>query len=167
MLTLSKLCIYIYTQALCICSYLSIYLSISVHNSLSLFISIFTNPSARAGYDTRSIFKRSLTGLNSVFLLDCSYLSIYLSIYLFISILMDLYSSKYIHLSVCLPVCLSLSLSLYIYIYIYALRRGVLSYCGQFVISSWLTQTRSNGHQPPYFSGGKYLKRIMDFTYRG
>ena len=26
---------------------------------------IFTNPSARAGYDTRSIFKRSLTGLNS------------------------------------------------------------------------------------------------------
>ena len=25
---------------------------------------IFTNPSARAGYDTRSIFKRSLTGLN-------------------------------------------------------------------------------------------------------
>ena len=30
---------------------------------------IFTNPSARAGYDTRSIFKRILTGLNSVFLL--------------------------------------------------------------------------------------------------
>ena len=28
---------------------------------------IFTNPSARAGYDTRSIFKRSLTGLNSAF----------------------------------------------------------------------------------------------------
>ena len=28
---------------------------------------IFTNPSARAGYDTRSIFKRSLTGLNSEF----------------------------------------------------------------------------------------------------
>ena len=27
----------------------------------------FTNPSARAGYDTRSIFKRSLTGLNSEF----------------------------------------------------------------------------------------------------
>ena len=26
---------------------------------------IFTNPSARAGYDTRSIFKWSLTGLNS------------------------------------------------------------------------------------------------------
>ena len=28
---------------------------------------IFTNPSARVGYDTRSIFKRSLTGLNSEF----------------------------------------------------------------------------------------------------
>ena len=28
---------------------------------------IFTNPSARAGYDTRSIFKRSLTGLNLEF----------------------------------------------------------------------------------------------------
>ena len=26
---------------------------------------LFTNPSARAGYDTRSIFKRSLTGFNS------------------------------------------------------------------------------------------------------
>ena len=33
---------------------------------LSLKI-LFTNPSARAGYDTRSIFKRSLTGLNSEF----------------------------------------------------------------------------------------------------
>ena len=28
---------------------------------------MFTNPSARAGYDIRSIFKRSLTGLNSEF----------------------------------------------------------------------------------------------------
>ena len=28
---------------------------------------IFTNPSAWAGYDTRSIFKQSLTGLNSEF----------------------------------------------------------------------------------------------------
>ena len=27
------------------------------------------NPSTQAGYDTRSIFERSLTGLNSVFLL--------------------------------------------------------------------------------------------------
>ena len=31
------------------------------------FLTIFTNSSARAGYDTRSIFKRGLTGLNSVF----------------------------------------------------------------------------------------------------
>ena len=30
-------------------------------------ITIFTNPTAWAGYDTRSIFKRSLTGLNSEF----------------------------------------------------------------------------------------------------
>ena len=30
-----------------------------------LNIIILTNPSTRAGYDTRSIFKRSLTGLNS------------------------------------------------------------------------------------------------------
>ena len=28
---------------------------------------LFSNPSARAGYDTRSIFKRSLTDLNSEF----------------------------------------------------------------------------------------------------
>ena len=28
---------------------------------------LFTNPSARAGYETRSIFKRSLTGFNSEF----------------------------------------------------------------------------------------------------
>ena len=28
---------------------------------------LFTNPPARAGYDTRSIFKRSLTGFNSEF----------------------------------------------------------------------------------------------------
>ena len=36
-------------------------------------IIIFTNPSARAGYDTRSIFKRILTGLNSElsFLTSC------------------------------------------------------------------------------------------------
>ena len=30
-------------------------------------VTIFTNPSAQAGYDTRSILKRSLTGLNSEF----------------------------------------------------------------------------------------------------
>ena len=32
-----------------------------------LWFILFTNPSARAGYDTRSIFKRSLTGLHSEF----------------------------------------------------------------------------------------------------
>ena len=31
------------------------------------FLIILTNPSARTGYDTRSIFKWSLTGLNSEF----------------------------------------------------------------------------------------------------
>ena len=30
-------------------------------------INLFTNPSAQTGYDTRSIFMRSLTGLNSEF----------------------------------------------------------------------------------------------------
>ena len=35
--------------------------------SVTLGFIIFTNPSARAGYDTRSIFKRSLTGLNLAF----------------------------------------------------------------------------------------------------
>ena len=36
-----------------------------VHKRNTLII--LTNPSARAGYDTKSIFKRSLTGLNSEF----------------------------------------------------------------------------------------------------
>ena len=31
------------------------------------YVYIYTNPSARAGYDTRSIFNRSLTGFNSEF----------------------------------------------------------------------------------------------------
>ena len=35
--------------------------------AITLALILFTNPSARAGYDTRSIFKRSLTGLNSEF----------------------------------------------------------------------------------------------------
>ena len=34
---------------------------------LSFSLVLFTNPSARAGYDTRSVFKRSLIGLNSEF----------------------------------------------------------------------------------------------------
>ena len=33
----------------------------------SSFLSYLPNPSARVGYDTRSIFKRSLTDLNSEF----------------------------------------------------------------------------------------------------
>ena len=33
----------------------------------NIWVSILTNPSDRAGYDTKSIFKRSLTGLNSEF----------------------------------------------------------------------------------------------------
>ena len=38
-------------------------------NNLNVFLwlSYLSNPSARAGYDTRSVFKRSLTGLNSEF----------------------------------------------------------------------------------------------------
>ena len=37
-------------------------------SQISIFaLVLFTNPSAWAGYDTRSIFKRSLTGLNSEF----------------------------------------------------------------------------------------------------
>ena len=38
-----------------------------ISDSFKNKIIIFTNPSAWAGYDTRSIFKRSLTGLNSEF----------------------------------------------------------------------------------------------------
>ena len=38
--------------------------------NISDLFTIFTNPSARAGYDTRSIFKRSLAGVNSDFSLS-------------------------------------------------------------------------------------------------
>ena len=44
-----------------------IWLNIMADCLLNLGKVLFTNPSARAGYDTRSIFKRSLTGLNSEF----------------------------------------------------------------------------------------------------
>ena len=49
-----------------------IYISIFIYNQnvyiyIYIYISIFTNTSTRVGYDTRSIFKRSLTGLNSEF----------------------------------------------------------------------------------------------------
>ena len=60
--------VYLYVRSLY--PSLSIYLSILVCSYLtidySMFI-IFTTPSARAGYDTRSIFKRGLTGWNSKF----------------------------------------------------------------------------------------------------
>ena len=39
----------------------------TVMKSNIFFVILFTNSSARAGYDTRSIFKQSLTGLNSEF----------------------------------------------------------------------------------------------------
>ena len=42
--------------------YTYVYLYMYIYMSI-----LFTNPSAQAGYDTRSIFKRSLTGLNSEF----------------------------------------------------------------------------------------------------
>ena len=38
-----------------------------IHTYTHTTIYIFTNPSTQAGYDTRSIFKRSLTELNSEF----------------------------------------------------------------------------------------------------
>ena len=53
--------------------FLSLFLSLSFFLSLSLcasnlfLIYLSTNPSAQTGYDTRSIFKRGLTGLNSEF----------------------------------------------------------------------------------------------------
>ena len=45
-----------------------IYPSIYVMLFTSIYPSMYLpNPSTQAGYDTRSIFKRSLTGLNSEF----------------------------------------------------------------------------------------------------
>ena len=54
----------------CIYIYIYIYVYIlflppcKIRVVYSLCLILFTNPFARAGYDTRSIFKRSLTGLN-------------------------------------------------------------------------------------------------------
>ena len=45
----------------------NLYVCLWVCVCVFVWVIIFTNPSARAGYDTRSIFKRSLTGLNSEF----------------------------------------------------------------------------------------------------
>ena len=39
--------------------------AVSISDDDNHYLSMFTNPSARAGYDTRSIFKQSLAGLNS------------------------------------------------------------------------------------------------------
>ena len=47
--------------------YINIYGKKYIYNYFLNVGSIFINPSARAGYDTRSIFKQSLTGLNSEF----------------------------------------------------------------------------------------------------
>ena len=41
--------------------------SVAPSNSDRFLFILFTNPSARVGYDTRSVFKRILTGLNSEF----------------------------------------------------------------------------------------------------
>ena len=61
----------IFFVSIYLCSYVSIDLlyspSVSMYVDIYLFKSIITNLSAWAGYDTRSIFKRSLTGLNSEF----------------------------------------------------------------------------------------------------
>ena len=43
------------------------YLALNILQWLICHKTIFTNPSTRAEYDTRSFFKRSLTGLNSEF----------------------------------------------------------------------------------------------------
>ena len=47
----------------------------TISRSRTLTITIFTNPSARAGYDTRSIFKWGLTGLISEFSFSTSCLT--------------------------------------------------------------------------------------------
>ena len=64
------ICIYlhVYANYMYILLYVNIiciyYMYIFTKN---LYMYIFTNPSARAGYDTRSISKWSLAGFNSVF----------------------------------------------------------------------------------------------------
>ena len=54
-------CVYIQTYI-----FLNAYYTHTLIYTYTMYI-LFTNPSVRAGYDTRSIFKRSLTGLNSEF----------------------------------------------------------------------------------------------------
>ena len=59
-----------FTEEILVC--LTLLINILLYQSCILntwvwVLTIFTNPSARVGYDTRSIFKRSLTGLHSEF----------------------------------------------------------------------------------------------------
>ena len=57
--------IYISIYILLLYIHIYVYIHIYIYNIIYIYVYIFTNPSARAEYDTRSIFKRSLTGLNS------------------------------------------------------------------------------------------------------
>ena len=54
--------LFIYKLCVCVCVCEQ---DLALNNLQGLIL--FTNPSAQAGYDTRSIFKWSLTGLNSEF----------------------------------------------------------------------------------------------------
>ena len=54
-------------RKMCFSYTLEIELSALEQEQVNMFVTIFTNPSARAGYGTMSIFKQSLTGLNSEF----------------------------------------------------------------------------------------------------
>ena len=46
----------------------SVHIYVCIYVYICVYVcSYLPNPSARAGYDTRSIFRRSLTGLNSEF----------------------------------------------------------------------------------------------------
>ena len=56
--------------SLCLEEFQSSMSLLNINTDLHVQMVLFTNPSARAGYDTRSIFKRSLTGFEfRVFLL--------------------------------------------------------------------------------------------------
>ena len=50
----------------CVCVRLMFFFNFGLNLSIK-FLSYLPNPSARAGYDTVSIFKQGLTGLNSEF----------------------------------------------------------------------------------------------------
>ena len=63
---LTGICVYMWIYFFVYISRQKMYVYVYVFICILVFI-LFTNPSARAGYDTRSIFKRSLTGFNSEF----------------------------------------------------------------------------------------------------